>query len=554
MLVNEREVEAISKVIDLSKYGTLAKLLRVTAYVLRFVQNLKSKKLKEELKTGLLSVGELEAAEKAWIIDAQLSLLQSKDYCKLRVQLGVVSENEVLVCKGRLGNSDLDFRSKYPILLPTNHEFTELIIRDCHKRVQHNKLRSTLAEFRAKFWVPQGRQQIKKVKGKCQTCKRVEGKAYKQPPVSDLPDFRVTESLPFSSTGVDFAGPLFVKDGTGGMKKVYIALFTCCTTRAVHLELVENLTTSVFLNCLRRFFSRRGTPRLINSDNAKTLKAAAKLLAELSTNRTAMDYLETHRISWKFNLPLSPWWGGYFERMVGCVKRCLKKVLANSKLSQDELSTVLTEVESNLNCRPLTYLYDDLSEALTPSHLLYGHRLSTLSQNLDSDVDLDENNDKLGKRFLYLTKKISHFWNRWRKEYLTDLREHPKLRSKSIETIEKGSVVLLQDDNVKRGIWKSAVVEELIVEKDKVVRGATVRKYGRGKPERLTRPLQRLYPLEITAKDSMSTVARKECSQKDIEGGDREITEVREECGKRNRSTRAAAKDARWKAQLMLDP
>lgn len=167
-----------------------------------------------------------------------------------------------------------------------------------------------------------------------------------------------------------------------------------------------------------------------------------------------------HRIRGKFNLPLSPWWGGYFERMVGCVKRCLKKVLANSKLTQDELSTVLTEVENSLNFRPLTYLYDNLSEALTPSHLLYGHTLPTLSQNADLDADLDHINDKLGKRFLYLTNKISHFWNRWKKENLADLREYHRLRSNSTETIEKGSVVLLQEDDVKAvcgnvHLWRS---------------------------------------------------------------------------------------------------
>ena len=215
MLVTEREVKGVSTAIHISKYGSSAKLLRVTAYALRFIENLKRKKVNVMLKAGRLSVGELEAAEGAWIVDAQLSFMQDKDYGKLSVQLGLVKENEFLVCKGRLGSSDLDFRSKYPLLLPKNHPFTDLMIKDCHERVQHNKLRSTLAEFSAKFWVSQGRQQIKKVIGKCQTCRRVEGRAYRQPPASDLPEFRVTKSLPFSRTGVYFAGPLFVM-GQGG--------------------------------------------------------------------------------------------------------------------------------------------------------------------------------------------------------------------------------------------------------------------------------------------------------------------------------------------------
>ena len=338
-----------------------------------------------------------------------------EDFKKFSVQLGVVSEDGLLICKGRLGNSDLDYRSKYPILLPKNDAFADLVIQDCHARVHHNKLRSTLAEFRGRFWVPQGRQQVKRVIGKCQICRRQEGKPFKPPPIAELPSFRVTETPPFSNTGVDFAGPLYTKSSTGEMKKVYITLFTCCVTRAIHLELISDLHTSTFVNCLRRFCARRGTPRLINSDNALTFKAAESLLKKLTQDHTFQEFTQNRRIIWRFNLPLSPWWGGYFERMVGSVKRCLRKVLGNARLTYDELSTVLTEVENTLNSRPLTYLYDELGEALTPSHLLHGRRPPALSEDIEPELELDETGDKLSKRFLYLTKKFSHFWNRWKK-------------------------------------------------------------------------------------------------------------------------------------------
>ena len=213
-------------------------------------------------------------------------------------------------------------------------------------------------------------------------------------------------SLPFSNVGIDFAGSSFVKDGQGNMKKVYITLFTCCATRAIHLELIDDLHTSTFMNGFRRFCSRRGTSRLINTDNAKTFKAANKLLERLAKDHTFLEFLVQKRIKWKFNLLLSPWWGGYFERMVGSVKRCLKKFLGNARLSFDELHTVLTEVENILNCRPLTYLYDELETALTPSHLLYGYRMSSLSEGIDPVFDNDDVQDKLTKRFLYLTRKL----------------------------------------------------------------------------------------------------------------------------------------------------
>ena len=112
--------------------------------------------------------------------------------------------------------------------------------------------------------VPRARQNVKKLISKCVTCKKVGGKSYDAPPMASLPEFRVRESFPFSKVGVDFAGPLYVKGKTKETNKVYIALFTCCVTRAVHLELVEDLTSQTFRRALRRFSSRRGTPALIS--------------------------------------------------------------------------------------------------------------------------------------------------------------------------------------------------------------------------------------------------------------------------------------------------
>ena len=125
---------------------------------------------------------------------------------------------------------------------------------------------------------------------------------------------------------------------------------------------------------------------------------------------------------------------------MGCVKRCLRKDLGNSRLMYDELSTILTEIESTLNLRPLTYLYDTLGEALTPSHLLHGHRLSALSEGIDSEVDVNDDKGKLSTRSLYFTKLRTHFWNRWRREYMTDLREFHKLSDCRTVPIKKGQL------------------------------------------------------------------------------------------------------------------
>ena len=170
------------------------------------------------------------------------------------------------------------------------------------------------------------------------------------------------------------------------------------------------------MNCLRRFTARNGVPMLIISDNAKTFKATEKALSRLYDSREVRAYLENNRLQWQFNLERAPWWGGFFERMVGTVKRCLRKVLGNAKLTFDELLTTLVEIEGTLNCRPLTYTYEETEvEALTPSHLIFGRRLSSIPDEVVYDRDDDEDYQVgVTRRFRNLARRRVHFWNRWR--------------------------------------------------------------------------------------------------------------------------------------------
>ena len=188
-------------------------------------------------------------------------------------------EEGILKCRGRLSKSDLVGDRKYPIIFPRDHRLTELI--KCHDRTHHSGSRATLAEVTSKYWIPKGRQKIKALINKCTVRRKLEGRPYEAPKAADLPGFRVRERVAFSKTGVDFAGPLFLKDGDGGTSKVYITLFTCCVSRAVYLDLVRDLLALELMRCLRRFSSRLGTPSLMISDNAKTFKANAKDLNKL---------------------------------------------------------------------------------------------------------------------------------------------------------------------------------------------------------------------------------------------------------------------------------
>ena len=204
----------------------------------------------------------------------------------------------------------------------------------------------------------------------------------------------------------------------------------------------------------------------------------------------------------------------------------------------DELFTVLVEVEGTLNSRPITYEYDETSEeVLTPSHLLFGRRVKTMPDMVVEDEEEGEN--KYTRRFRHLSVRLAHFWNRWRREYLTDLSEfHRSKVSESAKSVRVGDVVTVYEENKKRGDWKMAVVESLIKGRDGVVRGANIRVIVKGKPMCISRPVQKLYPIEVR---SETPAAKQEKKGK-------ECPIVR----KRN-PARAAALDARWKANLMLD-
>ena len=140
-----------------------------------------------------------------------------------------------------------------------------------------------LSELRNEFWIPKGRQTVKSVIRKCFACKKAQGRSFARQPHAPLPQERVKNALPFQITGLDYFGALNVKNNFSFVK-VYIALFTCAVSRAVHLEIVENCSEKEFLNAFRRFVARRSLPSMIISDNATTFEAANRTLKSLSND------------------------------------------------------------------------------------------------------------------------------------------------------------------------------------------------------------------------------------------------------------------------------
>ena len=355
---------------------------------------------------------------------------------------------------------------------------------------------STLAELRSRFWVPKGRQEVKKVIRSCNHCKRYSAKPYEQPKTAPVPDFRLTPGYAFLTTGVDFAGPFYCKEGKR-QKKTYITLFTCATSRAVHIELVEDLTAKTFRKSLKSLMTRRGTPQQIVSDNAKTFQATARWLQSIVRNERVQDLLHEHEINWRFNLSRSPWWGGFFERMVGMVKNTMKKTLGFANLTISELQEVLLDIEFCLNNRPLTYQTDQLDdEVLTPNHLVHGRRIKQIREE---EVFSDEDKIPARKRLQYLQKCREKYWRCWTREYLTSLREYHKIHQGGCNKITVGDIVLVKDENLPRNKWKLGKVISIIRGRDGIERGVTLQTTTRGRTYEIDRPVQNLYPLELRA-------------------------------------------------------
>jgi hypothetical protein len=529
MLTNDipRLEPRVDEVMNIERYGRLQTLLRVTANVLRFIRRLKSsipRYAVERTRNDL--VEDIEVAERMWVQAAQrcgfpeeiksLSKIRNvTDDSKSKIQQFslYLDEDGVMRCGGRVAASSLSSSSKNPIFLPTKHPFVRLLIQHTHIQIKHSGVRDTLTTLRERYWILRGREVVKNTIRHCVVCSKYHGAPFKSQPTPDLPATRVSDDPPFTHVGLDFAGPLFVKqikpsdsleanDNPG--VKVYVLLLTCASTRAVHLEPTLGLSVQAFLLAFRRFASRRGLPATITSDNAKAFKSSSKDVTKIIRSQEVWHYLVERRIQWHFIVERAPWWGGFWERLVRSVKGPLKRVVGRATLTYDELHTILVEIEGIINARPLTYVYDDEEanyEPLTPSHLIYGRRITTSPNS--SHHEVVSTNRALTRRCRHHKRLLEQITKQWRREYLTSLREQsssrPKVRGSS-SCIAEGDIVIVKNDSAPRAFWKLARIEQLLPGRDGKVRSASIRVGGnQGSSSCTRRPIEHLIPIEVKA-------------------------------------------------------
>ena len=365
-----------------ARFSSWAHLRRVIAWVLRFRDNVRSKTMGQPLATGSLKVKELKTSEETVVQHVQKHAFK-EEMRSLRTDGTVKRSSRIykldltlkpeglLVCCTRFRTQD------HPLglaILPKEHHVSTLLVRYYHETMGHSGREYTVAETWKRYWITGVRVIVRRIISKCNRCLRLFSKPSPQR-MSDLPQERLAvDKPPFNHTGVDCFGPFVTKSGRK-VNKRYGCIFTCMTSRAVHLEVLDSMDTSSFLNALQRFISRRGRPETITCDNGSNLVGAERELrgAIKEWNQQNIDDFLTQRdIGWKFNPPMASHMGGIWERLIRSVRKILSAVMIQQEINDDALTTVMCLVESILNNRPLTVVSDDPSdlEPLTPNHLL----------------------------------------------------------------------------------------------------------------------------------------------------------------------------------------
>ena len=309
-LVSKLKVE---NVVEFDRFSSKQKLLRVVAYLLRFVTNLKSLIFSDSTAyKGELKPSEIQSAENIIIkqIQAQnfpeeICYLPGKRSSTISAYIQTFNlffdDNGLLRCRTRLQNVQLNAVEKNPVLIPTHTSYADLIIKESHHKVFHSGIAQTLRHLRTKYWVPRARQKTKSLIRKCFTCKRIDAGFCNVPPPPPLPSFPVADSVPSVNSGLDFIGPLYIRSDSGEINQVnksYILLFTSCCTRNIHLEICKTLNFSSFCLAFRRFSSYYGVPTFLISENATTFKQAAQEIRKIVRSKEVERFLTNKGTSW----------------------------------------------------------------------------------------------------------------------------------------------------------------------------------------------------------------------------------------------------------------
>ena len=408
----------------------------------------------------------------------ELELLNSADYVKLPKSSALskldpfLDSEGVIRVGGRMKHSSLQFEEKHPMILPKGSHVTKLIIQHFHQKVAHQGRGTTANAIRAHgFWILGLSRVVSSHIHYCVTCRK-ERSRFQNQKMSDLPAARTEPSAPFTHCGADCFGPFLVNENRKQLKK-YGVIFSCFSSRAVHIEILDDLSTDSFINAFRCFISIRGNVRTLYCDQGTNLVGARnefqKSMKELSCSETA-EIFTKFNCNFVFNPPTGSHMGGLWERQIRTIRSVLTNLLNRSpcKVNTSELRTLFHETAAIINCRPLSAdnLYDPLGPVpVTPNHLLtMKSEVVASPPGKFCDADLYTR-----KRWRKIQTLANRFWTEWRKQYLVNLQNRAKWTAK-VPNVTKDAVVLVSDENSPRNMWKMGRVVDVCPSRDNLVR------------------------------------------------------------------------------------
>ncbi|XP_053609752.1 uncharacterized protein LOC128674842 [Plodia interpunctella] len=397
-------------------------------------------------------------------------------------------QNGVMRLRSRTAAAtDINEETLSPAVLDGDHAYSRLYINWIHRKLHHSGVECVTNEIRQRFWMLRIRPTVRAVIRRCQPC-RLRRATPPEPLTGNLPPCRLTHhQRPFTQTGLDYFGPLSVTIARHHEKR-YVALFTCLTTRAVHLEIASSLSADAAVLALRRMMARRGCPDTVWSDNGSNFHGADAELRKAALTSMKQE-ADIRQINWHYIPPGAPFMGGAWERLVRSVKTALTATLHERHPHEDVLHTLLTEVEHTINSRPLSHVSvapeDDT--ALTPNHFLLGGPSKVPLPGAFTKVD------ELGRSHWKAAQRLADlFWQRWVREVLP-LLHHRREPHGHGEAVKVGDVVVIVDSTLPRNVWPKGRVEQVYPGADGVIRVVDVKT----KNGLMRRPTKRLVILPV---------------------------------------------------------
>lgn len=376
-------------------------LTRVVAWIHRLYENARRRKRRGERKVGRLHplncatpFRHLSVGRRRKFISTRWKICLPDDSLRRipPLLIPIFGSSRSHLCGWKYGKAPMPLDVRHPVILPPKECLTELIIYQLHIDLAHPSAEQMCCEVLQQYWIPQGRRTVLNIFQKCYICRKY--KAVGRPPkMAVLPFYRLRAGYPaFTHTGVDYFGPIEVTIFRRKVKR-WVCLFTCLSSRAVNLQMAYSMETDSFLIAMNKFELSRGTPASYQSDNGTNLVGAERESAECLKNfdqNAIIGRLARKGVTWTFNPPAAPYFGGVSERLVRCAKKALYFVLPKRTLTDEMLTNAIAQVENLLNSRKLTKLTTDPSnpECLTPHHLLLGRANPNLPPDIFSKADL----------------------------------------------------------------------------------------------------------------------------------------------------------------------